>query len=334
MVLDIQAALAMIRDNMKKTGLPFPIKREKLVDWQNGLRIPRRRNILLYTGMLYQLMPYIEEAAKNLARLESSKAGRTAFKLAGRIRRIGGLTGLLLRPSSIDVEYSRRILKSIVALLHSAGVEFAYNPEVDGYSGVLLYDLGLDEDFAEHVSREARKIISTDAQLIITVDPHTTHILRSVYPEFYESWDLEVKSYLEILAERVDSIRWERGQFEAVTIHDPCFYARYEHIISEPRALLESAGYKVVNPRRWGRLTYCCGGPVESISPGLAKKIAEERARELTSTDSPIIATLCPICYANLRRALQDINSDRKIEDIAVLLASRLPAPQRQLFGV
>ena len=36
---------------------------------------------------------------------------------------------------------------------------------------------------------------------IITVDPHTTHTLRTVFPEFVKGFDIEVKSYLEVLAE-------------------------------------------------------------------------------------------------------------------------------------
>ncbi len=37
---------------------------------------------------------------------------------------------------------------------------------------------------------------------MITIDPHTTNMLRSVYPKLLPGYDVEIKTYLEVLAER------------------------------------------------------------------------------------------------------------------------------------
>ena len=321
MVLDVGAVLSLLSENIRRTGLPVPADRSVLWEWSRGLGLPRRGRVLLYTGGLYQLVPHIVAYARQLERLESSGMGRLAFRALGRVRRLSGLASLVVRPGRAEAEYSRRVLRSIVALLGAAGVRVAYDGEVDGYSGVLLYDMGLDSQFAEHASRVARAIMGSGAELVVTVDPHTTHVLRSVYPRYVDGFDVEVKSYLELLGEHLDEISFRRGPRTPVAIHDPCLYARFEGVIEEPRRLLERAGYEVRNPRRWGRYTYCCGGPVESVSPRLAGSIAERRVSELRETGAPVVAVMCPICLANLRRHAA---GRIRVEDISILLAERL----------
>ena len=319
MVLDVGTVLKRLRDNVARTGLPVPASREDVTGWARGLGLRRDGEVLLYTGALYQLLPRIDALARQLESLERGKAGRALFRAAGRLGRLAGLAGLVLRPKQGDVEYAGRVLRSIVGLLRAAGVEVSYDPELDGYSGVLLYDLGLDDDFRAHAEKVARALQERAPELVITVDPHTTHVLRKVYPRFFPWLKLRVRSYLEVLADSADEILWEEGEAGVVTIHDPCFYARHLDLYREPRLLLEKAGYRVVNPRRWGRLTYCCGGPLESVSPGLSRRIAERRVAELRETGAPVVVVMCPICLANLRRI-----GGVRVEDISVLLAGRV----------
>jgi Fe-S oxidoreductase len=125
-----------------------------------------------------------------------------------------------------------------------------------------------------------------------------------------------VKSYLEVLHERNYKPKRKGGEW---VIHDPCLYARGLGIISQPRQLLSHAGYTILEPKRSGKMTYCCGGPIESISPRLSRRIAEMRFRELKETGRRIV-TLCPICYANLSRVAENA----EIMDIAVLLAGEV----------
>lgn len=318
-MLDIGTVLKLLRDNVERTGLPVPASREDLTGWSRGLDLPSTGETLLYTGALYQLLPRIDALARQLESLEKGRAGRALFRAAGRFGRLAGLAGLVLRPRRGDVEYAERVLRSIVGLLRSAGVNISYDPGLDGYSGVLLYDLGLDSDFRRHAERVARALQERGPELVVTVDPHTTHVLREVYPRFFPWFQVRVRSYLEILAEHADEVPWLEGSAGQVTVHDPCFYARHLNIYREPRLLLERAGYRVVNPRRWGRLTYCCGGPLESVSPGLSRRIAERRVGELRETGARVAVVMCPICLANLRRV-----GGIGVEDISVVLAGRV----------
>ncbi len=323
-MLDVRSVLRILAGNIKRTGLPIPASPSVLIEWSEGLGLEEKGDTILYTGGLYQLLPYIEEFSNYLEKLEGGKTGGLVLKALGRFGKLADLSKIVVKPSRESLEHSRRILQSIVGLLESAGVRVAYPKSVDSYSGVLLYDMGLDQYFEEHARKVASKLLETGAETVITVDPHTTHVLRSVFPKIVEWFNLKVKSYLEILAENADSLGFIEGDGETVVIHDPCFYARYEGVISEPRILLKKAGYRVVEPRRHGRLTYCCGGPIESIAPRLSLKIAETRARELVEEEPDIVVVMCPICYSNLKKAFRQVDSSAMLEDISLLLYRRL----------
>ena len=63
-------------------------------------------------------------------------------------------------------------------------MDFFYHPEMDFYSGILLYDLGDQEGFAAHARFVARTLKLHGVKKIITVDPHTTYALKELYPKY------------------------------------------------------------------------------------------------------------------------------------------------------
>ena len=108
-------------------------------------------------------------------------------------------------------------------MLTKSGVDFFYHPEMDFYSGILLYDLGDQEGFVEHARFVARTLKLHGVQKIITVDPHTTYALKELYPK-YTGVSFEVQPYFALL--RPDEVSRGNGR-PPVAIHDPCFYGRY-----------------------------------------------------------------------------------------------------------
>jgi Fe-S oxidoreductase len=102
-----------------------------------------------------------------------------------------------------------------------------------------------------------------------------------------------------------------------VTIHDSCVYARYEDVVIEPRELLRKAGANIIEPEYAGKLTHCCGGPIESFFPGKAQEIASARVKQLAAAGDNI-AAMCPICLVNLKHAAQEANV--AIKDISEFL--------------
>ncbi len=308
-MIDVDTVVDIVRRFMRDTGLPVPAPREVLYQWAEPLGIPRTGEVYLYTGGLYQLMPYIHAMVKWLEKVEGGRMGKLALGLGSRL---GGVARAIARPDKGLVSYSESVLKSIARHLSSSGVEYAYLYEDDMYSGVILYDLGLEEDFTSHAERVYKRLKDRGVERIITVDPHTTHMMRSIYPRYIDGYSMEVETYIEVL-DRMGYKTQTRG--EAV-IHDPCLYARFEGVIEQPRRLLSRSGVEVKEPRRSRRMTYCCGGPIEGLAPTLSKKIARIRMDELRKASRRVIV-MCPICYSNLSSVAP---GDVEVIDLALAL--------------
>ena len=66
--------------------------------------------------------------------------------------------GFALLTSKAERKQFNGILHTIRRLLAKSGVDFFYHPEMDFYSGILLYDLGDQEGFVEHARFVARDL--------------------------------------------------------------------------------------------------------------------------------------------------------------------------------
>jgi len=263
---------------------------------------------------MYQLIPAISALAAKMAYFENSWI--TKFFGLGRFaNKFVNLAWFMARTDSKETRQYNDILRNIARMLQAARVDFGYLYEEEMYSGALIHDEGVDDAFKQHAQRVFEVLKKNGVKSVITVDPHTTNMLRSIYPRYVDGYDLEVKSYLEVL---VDSNFDSQLTIELdVTIHDSCVYARYENIVNEPRLLLSKAGAKIIEPELAGKLTHCCGGPIESFYPGKAQAIAEKRIEQLAAAGGNIVA-MCPICLVNLKHAAKNRNIE--VKDISEYL--------------
>ena len=321
MPLPIGPVLGILSDNLKKRGSVLPLSRRQATGWAKGLNIPRGGETILYTGLMYQLIPAIDALAGQMALFENSSITRL-FGLGRFVNQFVNLSFFMALTASKEMKQENdRVLRNIAGMLQHAGVEFGYLCEQELYSGALVYDGGLDESFGIHARRVFAGFRKNGVRRVITVDPHTTSILREVYPKFVKDLDIEVKSYLEVLAEKEFPVMQEQNA--ELVIHDSCVYARYEGMVDQPRRLLTHAGVTLREPELTGRATYCCGGPIESLFPGKAHEIAKNRIDQLTENGENIV-TMCPICQVNLRKAAAE---RCHVGDISHTLAAAYLAP-------
>ena len=302
--------IGILTDNLHKRGSVLPISRKNAVRWAQGLGLRRGGDTVLYTGLMYQLIPYIEGLVKAEKRLGDSPLAKLTG-LGRKMNRMVNVSAFMARPSAELRAAYDRVPIDVARLLQQAGVDFGYLYEDDLYTGALAYDLGGDEVVADHAKRVHEVFKKNGVKTIITIDPHTTNMLRSVYPKILPGYDIQVKTYLEVLAETDMAVK-NTLQGE-LTIHDPCVFARYEGIVEEPRRLLAATGLKVLEPEKSGRMTWCCGGPVESLYPEKAHANAVKRTEQLGETSSEVV-TMCPMCLINLGDAAPP---GMKINDIS-----------------
>jgi Fe-S oxidoreductase len=303
----------LIAANVKKSRNPFGIPNSQINTWWREAPGSTRRpgDALLLTGLMYQAIPYIEATTRYLERLEGSR-GADYLRFAPLSRYIPSfLVGRVFALLTTKAEKNKfnGILQAISRLLTKSGVDFFYHPEMDFYSGILLYDLGDQEGFVEHARFVAKTLKLHGVEKVITVDPHTTYALKELYPK-YTGVSFDVQPYFALL--RPQEVKGANGR-PAVAIHDPCFYGRYLKVSEGPRRLLTSLGLSYAEVRNCGEFTSCCGGPAESVSPALNREILDRRVTELKESGAPVIA-MCPICLGNLLKA------GLPVEDLASLL--------------
>ncbi|MFZ5643792.1 MAG: heterodisulfide reductase-related iron-sulfur binding cluster [Bacillota bacterium] len=304
------ATIGILSDNLRLRNSVLPISVDSATRWARGLGLPRGGETVIYTGLMYQLIPYIAAMSKAQGKVEDSRLAD--FVNLGRyVNRVINISAFMAMPTGSIKESYNKILADIALLLKQAGVEFGYLYGDELYSGALVYDLGGDEVFEEHAHKVYGSFKKNNVRNVITVDPHTTNMLRSVYPRIIKDFDLNVKSYMEVLFEKnIDPVRNIGGE---VVIHDSCVYARYENMLNEQRALLAKAGVTIKEPRDTGKFTLCCGGPAESLFPKKAVQYAVKRVEQIIKAGSRCV-TLCPICYVNLQKAA---GTGLMVEDIS-----------------
>jgi len=302
MALPIGPILGILSDNLSKRGSVLPLTKNASTGWAKGLDIPAGGETVLYTGHMYQLIPAIDAMAGQMAMFENSSI--TKFFGMGRIaNKVVNMSFFmsLLAKKELKQE-TNSVLRRVAKLLTKAGVSYGYLYGAELYSGALVYDEGMDETFEAHARKVFAMFKANGVKNVITVDPHTTNMLREVYPKFIPEFDIKVNSYLEVLSEKSPEVICKSSA--EVSIHDSCVYARYEGILDEPRELLKKAGVEIKEPELCGKSTHCCGGPIESLFPTEAHRISTERVEQLKEAAAKDGAvTMCPICWVNLSNA-------------------------------
>ena len=298
-----------IAGNLRQTRNPFGIPNAVVNRWWVDSELPYSGDTLLFTGMMYQFIPYIEASTRVLEKYEDT-AWADYLRYARYVPPILSGLGLALMTPGREKRRFNGILKNIVSILKASKVDFYYHPQLDQYSGVLLYDLGDQQSFVRHARWVAKRLQAAGVKRLITVDPHTTYALKELYPK-YTGARFTVTPYFELI-----NLAKTNGT-RTVTLHDPCFYGRYLGLSDVPAEKLAGLGIQCRPVPQSGAFTHCCGGPAESISPKLAGEIGGRRLAQLQDTGAPLVA-MCPICLGNLRK------SGAAVEDLSTVIAGAI----------
>jgi glycolate oxidase iron-sulfur subunit len=121
----------------------------------------------------------------------------------------------------------------------------------------------------------------------------------------YEALEKKVKDSTEFI---IDVLKMKpeefklRKEFEGKTAtwHDPCHLIRYQNIKDQPRAILK--GLKGLKYVEMPNADMCCGmgGTFSVHHYDISKKIGDEKAEGIKTTNADIVVTACPGCMFNL----------------------------------
>ncbi|WP_069808039.1 (Fe-S)-binding protein [Vulcanisaeta thermophila] len=311
----VKTLVSIIQGSLGSNGLPIPMDKSLCTQWAGELNVPKGGDTVIYTSCLYQMAPVINQMIPWIEKLQGSPLGGVARVFS---RFSGLVAGFVVKPSPSDITRANGIVKNIAQSLRKSGINFGYLYEDEPYSGALLYELGAIDQFLDYFEKTVMPTFKRfGVRKVITIDPHTHNILTEVAPRYFKL-DFDVVNYLDIISKaRVKPLI----NLDTVVIHDSCLYARYLNKYDVYRSILDRAGIKhVEDPVITGRETStCCGGPIESLNPGLSERIAKIRIRNLAKLSRNVV-TLCPICLANLTRnnegevEIRDINEVITVE--------------------
>ena len=313
--------LSTLKNNIQRTGDPLGLKGVYWTGWAKGLDLQKGGETILLTARMYQMLPYIMQITGLVASAKPFLSRRGLGDIVNMGNRIAG--DKIIRFKALGSRELKlkgnNALRGIVSALKVLDQKPAYLYEDEPYSGVLLYDLGLDEYIEDHIKKVYSLLKTYKVKTIIGVDPHTVFMLKEIYPKYVDNYDIEVKHYLEILSENNQALQklCKRSLDKEFVIHDSCYLTRELGIVEQVREISSSLGMTISEPENTKLDTACCGGPIEYAFRDLTEKVSETRIRELSAISKNIIVE-CPICLINLRKYEKEMGI--KVWDIGELL--------------
>ncbi len=324
----IPPVLHLLSANIIRWGNPLGLRESDCNSWSNGLELPVEGSTIFYTGCEYQMTPYVQPLREVLKKVKFQDALLSTASLMQKFTKTIGLdlTKILARVRQEERQTYHHLLRVSALNLRRLGVEFGHL-QGELYSGALLYEHGLFEEFERQAYSVAEQFQKAGVRRVITLTPHSAEIFQQVYPRFLSRFDFEIVPYVSAIAEALDKSERRLSLPETLkaTLHDPCHLARSLNLVEEPRKVLRAIeNLELVEVASSKELTVCCGAPGELIYPELSELLASRRAKDLADTRAEVIITLCPFCHASLRQGVKLAGARVRVMDFSEVLHQAL----------
>lgn len=224
---------------------------------------------------------------------------------------------------------ARKIARSMVRILKATGVNFAVMAE-ERCHGEFARRLGEEYLYQTAAQENIGNFAQYDFDRILTACPHCFNTLKNEYPSF-EDFRWPVVSHAVFIDElmKAGSLPYVKSEGLSAVYHDPCYLARINGIVAEPRSVLNSVCTVLKSPAESGERTLCCGagGGQMWIDRHGSNSVNVIRLKDLRASGADTIAVSCPHCLTMLEsaRAVTRDAESVSISDIAELVAAALP---------
>jgi Fe-S oxidoreductase len=221
-------------------------------------------------------------------------------------------------------ERARKGVQATARMLHRAGVTFGILGPKESCTGDPVRRLGNEYLYQEQGRMNIETLNSVGAKKIIASCPHCFNTIKNEYPSLGGNY--EVIHHAELLEHLVSSGKLVpgTGYNGKVTYHDPCYLARHNRVIEEPRSVLSAIpGVEQIEMRRCKERGFCCGagGARMWLEENIGKRVNMERMDEALGTGADVVSTACPYCMIMLDDA---VRANSKEDDVRVLDLSQL----------
>lgn len=328
----VPPGLTYLADNINSGDNILGLPRGAKGKWAKGIQFKKDASTVFFAGCGYQFSDMLEPLSALVKKVDSLAIDPDIpVILAGIPRKLGiDVAGIYTKLMSKGGDSDAHVLRDAVRVLQALGVEPGYLGDEEPCCGAPLYHMGLRNEFASNAQKAYEKMKSSGIKKIIGIVPSCTHALRNVFPKAVPGFDIDVRHFIEVAADKIQPGKFKYPEKVRVAYHDPCQLGRYMDLVKQPRHVLRSIeNIELVEPE-WtsGEWSTCCGGGggFEVVFPEMSHTLAAARAQELLATGADLIITHCPGCIMQLRARLKHWKKRNiKVIDLATLMARSLP---------
>jgi hypothetical protein len=331
----VPAGLTYLADNILTRQNILGVSKEQGARWALKLGLPPRADTVFFAGCGYQYSAQLEVLMSMAKAADKSVIGSELPMRFARFQKKLGLnlpgiySNVLARSSSRGGDVEVKPLEAAVKVLRKIGVQPGYLAENEPCCGAPLNHAGFQDKFSANARQAYGKLKAAGVKQLIGIVPYCTHALKKLFPLYIDSYDIQVRHFIEIVAEKLPQLKLKYPQKVRVTYHDPCQLVRFMGLVDEPRRILKAIENVELVETAWtrGEFSTCCGGGggFETVFPELSEVLAVNRVTELMETKPDIIVTHCPGCIMQLKEGLKRLKKESvQVLDLAELVASAI----------
>jgi Fe-S oxidoreductase len=233
---------------------------------------------------------------------------------------------------------AKKAVRAFAELMIEAGVTFAILGPQEACTGDPARRAGNEYLFQEMAKANIATLKEKRVRKIVASCPHCFNTMANEYPDL--GGDFEVIHHTELLARLLQEgkLKPKESVDAKVTYHDPCYLARHNDVLKQPRTVVNSIpGVEATEMHRCKKGTFCCGagGARMWMEETVGKRINHERIEEALATDADIVSTGCPYCMIMLDDAVKDkvqkkeASENVQVLDVAQILARSVALKRR-----
>ncbi len=215
---------------------------------------------------------------------------------------------VLFYPGCMEKFVLKNLQENYEKILRKCGIEFIKLKDLEVCCGSPVFNAGYLDDFETLALKNYKIFKEHGVKKIITPCPACFKTFKLEYPKVVKEFDIEVEHITQTIWSAIKEGKLKLKKINKpvkVTYHDPCHLGRHCEVYDEPREILKTLGYSIVEMKFNKKDAFCCGGGggVRSNYSELSEEVAKERVNQAKETKAKFIITSCPMCSSCLHEA-------------------------------
>ena len=229
------------------------------------------------------------------------------------------------------------IARSMATILNASKESWAVLGSRECCTGDPARRLGEENLFQTQAKKNLDVLASMSFKRLLTTCPHCFNTFKNEYSDIgpiSKTGPVEVIHHTELIAQLLDSgrIKVKKHLDCDMTYHDPCYLARHNGIVDQPRSILSKLSTngmgRLKEMSAHGQKGLCCGagGGHFFMDMKIGERINNQRVDQAANTGAGLIISSCPFCLHMLEDGIGNTNRQESmaVKDIAELVAQGL----------